>query len=515
MKILIVYPNLPLMLIPAMTVGIFTSIIKGAGAECDLFETTAYTNDIKSNMGVKAKLGNGRIHEYDTIEPLPMAQAIPDFVAKVEDYKPDLLLFSVVEDTWKDTIDLLESVAHHNIPHIIGGVFPINAPQVCISHPLVEVISRYEGENVLRDVLKTDGVDIDWSRVDGVWYKKEGRVVKNQPQPLADLNSIIPDYSLYDPVRFRRPMGKRIVRSIQLETYRGCPYSCTFCNSPMTRMMNKSFLRRKSLEQVRRELDYYVEHYDPEYWFIIDDSFLARPRAETFKLLSIIEEYGIPWWCNTRLENVDAELLAAMKRAHCDRISFGIECGNEEYRKNVLKRNITNKTYMEKADVLNNSDIPYSLNIILGMPFETKELIFETIELIQNIGGYDGLGISIFIPYHGTDLRSVSVENGFISEDWISHTGLHGGMALKMPEKYIQNSELNYLVDRVKHLCYFKKDHWNTIMESKEMGFFDKIYDEEFYASDADMSGKDKILNRKKSIWACSSDTYTDVYEIS
>lgn len=510
MKILIVYPNLPLMLIPAMTVGIFTAIIKEENAECDLFETTAYTNDIKSNMGIKAKLGNGRIHEYDTIEPLPMAQAIPDFVKKVKDYNPDLLLFSVVEDTWNDTLNLLESVSHLDIPHIIGGVFPINAPEVCISHPLVKVISRYEGENVLRDVIK----GYDWASIDGIWYKKDQHVIKNKPQPLADLNSIIPDYSLYDPKRFRRPMGKRVVRSIQLETYRGCPYSCTFCNSPMTRKMNKNFLRRKSLAQVKKELDYYVENYDPEYWFIIDDSFLARPRAETFKLLELIEEYGIPWWCNTRLENVDAELLSAMKKAHCDRISFGIECGNEEYRRDVLKRNITNKTYLEKAEVLNNSDIPYSLNIILGMPFETKDLIFETIELIQNIGGYDGLGISIFIPYHGTDLRSISVENGFIENGWISRSGLQSGMALKMPKEYIQKDELDHLVDRVKHLCYFDKYYWDDIIHAADLSFFDEIYEKEFYRSDSDISGKSKILNRKKSIWACSADTYADVYEI-
>ena len=47
MKILIVYPNLPLMLIPAMTVGIFTSIIKGAGAGSEVTASGLFADIIR------------------------------------------------------------------------------------------------------------------------------------------------------------------------------------------------------------------------------------------------------------------------------------------------------------------------------------------------------------------------------------------------------------------------------------------------------------------------------------
>ena len=512
MKILIVYPNLPLMLIPAMTVGIFTAIAKENDVECDLFETTAYTSDLERGMIVKAKLGNGRAYDYnDIIDPLPMSEAIPDFIKKVNDYKPDLLLFSVVEDTFNSALSLLESVQHLNIPHIFGGVFPINAPDVCINNPLINVISYYEGENVLTDVITEFKQGRDWRKVKGLMYKDGGKVIKNPPQPLTDLNAVIPNYDLYQPKRFNRPMGGRIVRSVQLETYRGCPYSCTFCNSPMTRNLNKNFLRRKSVEQVRKELDYYIEKYDPEYWFIIDDSFLARPRDEIFKLLELLQEYNIPWWCNTRLENVDAELLEAMKKAHCDRISFGIECGNEAYRKNYLKRNITNKVYLEKADVLNASGIPYSLNIIIGMPYETEELVFETIHLIKKIGGYDGLGISIFIPYYGTDLRTIAVDAGFIEKDWISQYGLQSGMALDMPKPYLQQKQLDRLVVRLKHLCYFDLKYWDDILRTDDLSKYEEIYENEFYSFKLGTGGDKRIAKRKLSPWACSSDEYVTI----
>ena len=132
-----------------------------------------------------------------------------------------------------------------------------------------------------------------------------------------------------------------------------------------------------------------------------------------------------------------------MKESYCDRIQFGIECGNEKYRKDVLLRNVTNTTYYEKADILNNSNIPYGLNAIIGLPGETKEMVFETIDLIRKIEGYDGIGVSIFIPYRGTKLRQYAIQKGWLHKDWVSGQGyLLGGSALNMPKPFLQNNEI-------------------------------------------------------------------------
>ena len=68
----------------------------------------------------------------------------------------------------------------------------------------------------------------------GIYFKeKDGLINKTASQPLIDLNDYEPDFSLFDEKRFYRPMGGRIFKTIPIETYRGCPYKCTFCNSPM------------------------------------------------------------------------------------------------------------------------------------------------------------------------------------------------------------------------------------------------------------------------------------------
>jgi anaerobic magnesium-protoporphyrin IX monomethyl ester cyclase len=511
MKVLIAYPNLPLMLTPALSVGLFTSIIKSLGCEVDLFETTSYSDTGSEGFLFKSKLGSGRSFNYQDlgVYPKPTQDMIPDFVNRVTSYKPDLILYSVVEDTYHDALMMMESVKDQNILSIVGGVFAINAPEVCISNDLISIICRYEGESVVHGIVKALRDKTDWRDVPGIWYKENGKVVKNPFQPLVDLNNVIPDYSLFHKDRFLRPIGGRIVRAIQLETYRGCPYSCTFCNSPMTRKMDKQYLRRKTNDQIRKELDYYLKEFNPDYWFIIDDSFLARPRKEMFELLSVIQEYNIPWWCNTRLENVDEELLAAMKAAHCDRIQFGIESGDEEYRKTMLKRPITNEVYYEKAKALNNSGIPYGLNIIVGMPDETKEHVFKTVDLVRNIKGYDGLSISVFIPYRGTELRDIAVEKGYVDKDWLSNEGLQSiGSILKMPKQFLQKEDLDHIVPRLKYYCFFNKDYWGSIDASEDLSFFENIYNEFFFQTPVAVPGKEKILERQNNIWACEADPY-------
>ena len=497
-----------MMIIPAVSVGIFTTICKKLGVDVSLFESTAYSDDPNKGMLYKTKLGGGRGYTPKDLgmELKPTNAMLPDFVKKVKEYKPDLVLFSTVEDTFKDTILMLEAIEDLNIPHIVGGVFPINAPDICINHPKINAICRYEGEYVVRDVLQRMLEGKPWDDVNGLWTKEK----RNNFQPLCNINEITPDYSLYHPNRFNRAIGGRVVRAINVETYRGCPYSCTFCNSPMTRGIDKNYLRRKTIEKIEEELDLYVKLYDPDYWFFIDDSWAARPNREIFELCELLQKYKIPWWCNTRIENVSEEILSAMKKGYCDRIQFGIECGNDDYRKNVLKRNVSNKTYDEKIPIINKSGIPYGLNVIIGLPHETKEMVFETIELVRRFGGYDGIGIAIFIPYHGTELRTYAIKHDLLPDKWISADGyLLGGSALKMPKPYLQRDEIWELSKKFKYFCFFSKSKWHIIEEDMEKA--EEIYEKDFYTKFAS-SGTENITHRQKSVWACEPDEYTDIF---
>jgi len=438
-RVLIVYPNLMGMLVPPLSVAIFTAILRKAGYEVALFDSTPYMTDDTSSPAKRSQYLQTRKFSYEKdIQITPRFDLTEDFVSMFEGFKPDLMVVSCVEDTFRQAVRLIQSTADRGIPTLLGGVFPTAAPEVALSYDGIDLVAVQEGEAVLAEVAERVRHGADLSDVPGLWLKRaDGTIIRNPSGPLVDINLTQPDFSLFDKSRFNRPMGGRVFRSVPIETYRGCPYKCTFCNSPMQVSMSKEsgqglFLRRKTMDTLRAELRHMVDQYDPEFVYIVDDSFLARSEAEVLAFAEMYKEFRLPFWFNTRPENVTPRRLEAMREAGCYRISFGLEHGNETFRKKVLQRHPTNEQILEQFEMIAQSGIAFSVNNIIGFPDETRELIFETIEFNRQLHGYDTLTVSIFTPYHGTALREVAVGKGYLDRDALTTHTMSSSM-LRMP----------------------------------------------------------------------------------
>lgn len=473
-KVLIVYPNLPLMLIPAISIAIFTRVLEEEGYQVELFETTHYLDqEEESSSENRVKMLN--VRKFDVTKDLGITvkhDMFGDFRRKVEAFQPDLMIFSVVEDAFLQALALLRKVEDLNIPHVLGGVFPTNAKGRCFDFPEVKMIAMGEGERTVVDVAEALRLGKPLTNILGTWYRDaDGQVHMNAMQPLIDVNRYRPDFRLFEESRFYRPMGGRVFKMIPVETYRGCPYSCTYCNSPAQRAFTKdnelgNFLRRKRMQVLRDELAEHRDRYNPTFFYFIDDSFLARPRDEIFAFCDMYQEFGLPFWFNTRAENCDAEALARLKEVGCYRISFGIECGNQEFRQKVLKRKITNSEMIDRFDVIAKSGIAFSLNLIVGMPGETRELVMDTVELVRSVQGYDALTVSIFTPYGGTVLREVAVKNGWLAPDTITrHTTSRS--LLTMPPPFLNADEIDGLAAVMPLYCYFPKSEWEQLRRAE------------------------------------------------
>jgi anaerobic magnesium-protoporphyrin IX monomethyl ester cyclase len=463
-RVLLVYPNLTMMLVPSLAMAKFTGILRNEGYVVDMFDTTHYVSDLTSSPQNRVKYLQAR--EFDEEKDLGVVfktDILGDFAHKVNDFKPDLMIVSVVEDTFLQALALLEEVEESDIPSILGGVFVTAAPSRAISFPQVQMIGLGEGEDTIVEVAERIRTGESCQDVKNVWFKNpDGTVVKNHMRPLVDIQKIMPDFSLFDEARFYRPMGGRIFKTMPIETYRGCPYSCTFCNSPMqVDIMRENhlgnFMRRKRMNDIRSEITSMIETNDPEYLYIVDDSFLARPEEEIEAFAEMYAEFKIPFWFNTRPENASAKRLDIMKSVNCDRISFGLECGNEQFRREVILRNPTNEEIIEDFETIAQSGIAFSVNNIIGFPDETRDMIFETIDLNRELRGYDSLTVSIFTPYHGTKLRDRAVERGYLDDNVIS-THTTSTSLLDMPQ--LSNTEIDGLMKTFTSYVNFPKEDW-------------------------------------------------------
>ena len=501
-KILLVYPNLSMLYAPPLAMAIFIALLRKEGYQVDLFDATPYVgegasapvegtfvgdemntiradkNSVEKKLTFQSKITEEKMGELVQARPFSFEDfnieskvgLFDDFKKRVDDFQPDLMITSTVEDTFLQLVSLMSIVRDKKIPAIHGGVFITAAPELALTYPGIDMIGIGEGEQIVLDVADRLSRGMSCSDVPGVWVKqKNGQVIKNDRGPLFDFQSVIPDYSLFDDDRFYRPMGGQFFKATPIESYRGCPYQCAFCNSPMQVTLSKeakigNFVRRSPIEKMRNYLASVVEQVQPTYIIFVDDSFLARPKRETEEFCKMYEEYKIPFWFNTRPETVTSGLLQMLKEVNCHRMSFGVECGNEEFRRKRLLRGQKNEHIIETFEIIANAGIPFSVNNIIGFPDETRELIFETIELNRQIPAYDALTVSVFVPYHGTVLREDAVAAGYIAKNSIVRDLHHS--ALDMSQ--LPPDEINGLLRTFPLYVHFDKSLWPDIRRAEQ-----------------------------------------------
>jgi len=443
LKVMMVYPNLKGMNMLPPGVALLSAVLKKAGHQVRLFDTTSYES-------IEGKSSDSDATKADRLMARPFkmphekiliktSNCFEDFEKEVKEFQPNLLALSSTEDMWKLGIKLLNRVRYMNILTIAGGVFPTFAPKLALSYPEIDIVCKGEGEDALRTLCDRLVKGQPYSDISNLWIKKSDGSATVNPTRMVDMdaNPLI-DMTLFEEGRYYRPMGGRVWRMFPVETHRGCPYTCAFCNSPSQMEMykheeGKSYLRRKSFENMRRELLYYKNEMKAEYLYFWADTFFSWKKGEFEEFAEMYKEIGLPFWCQTRIETVNEERLAMMKKIGCARLSFGLEHGNENFRKTWLRRPVTNDLMIKNFKVVKEGGIPFSVNNILGFPHETEELTFDTIRFNKFIDSDDRNAYQ-FTPFHGTPLRTECERLGFVKDEDVVQSFVVGDSILDMPQ---------------------------------------------------------------------------------
>lgn len=439
-KILFLYPNLMLQTGFPMAICTFSALLKNEGFDVDLFDTTFYqTEGFTSD---EARMENLQVKPFDLGDKFSnlrsKEQMFDDLREKVSGYKPDLIAISILEDVYPLAREMLDAIASFPIPKIAGGVFPTFAAEKVLNETGIDMVCVGEGEHVLVELCRRLASGEDYSDIKNLCVRSNGRIIRNPLEPLTDISlNPVPDFRLFHEDRFLKPMKGEVLRMAPIETHRGCPYSCSFCNSASQKNLYKEgtgekFLRVKDVSVVHKELKFLVENHNIEYVYFPADTFLAMTRDYLKEFAAMYKEFGLPFYCQTRAETINEETVRYLRDMNCHSISIGIEHGNEEFRYSLLRRRVSNETYLKAIRLLGKTDIMVSLNNIIGFPDETRELAFDTIDLNRQMDVY-AHNAYYFTPYHGTYLHDLCVEKGYISTD-TQTVNITKGSVLEMPQ---------------------------------------------------------------------------------
>jgi len=509
LKVLFVYPNIEMRTIPPLGIASMTALLKENNHIVDVFDGTRYlgyytnpdqdydsSHEKFNRMDThKDRVKNNNVLDFDWAErgiTLKSSNIFIDFKEKIEDFGPDLIAFSIVENTYDLGLQLLNRVPN-SIPVVMGGVFPTYAPEICISEPKVTFVARGEGEFPMLDLCNAIANGDSLKNIMNVWYKnKDGDIFRNQLRPATNLADLpIPDYTIFEDALFYTPMQGKVWKIVGFETQRGCPYTCTYCNSPSNNYTYRAenagnFYRKKSIPHLKKELDHLVKNYRPELIFFIADTFLAMSSRELDEFSEFYQSYKIPFWMNTRAETIDEHSAEHLAKMNCLRFNIGIEHGNEEYRKSMLKRPVTNAKTIRSFEIAAEYSEEYLCvaNSIIGLPEETPELIMDTIELNRNLPDeIVAAGCFIFAPYWGTPLRQIAIDKGYMSKDLIctGTSNTSGSSVLDMPQLSVK--EIDGFMRTFSFYVKFPKDRWKDIdiarsFDKKGNAMFEKLKDE-------------------------------------
>ena len=303
---------------------------------------------------------------------------------------------------------------------VFGGTHVTLNPEAAFADPHVDVVCRGEGEHPLAELADAVAAGRSFDEIPNLWVRRGGTVVRNDLRDLVtDLDSLpFPDRELYAKYAHFRELGVR-----RLHLGRGCPYSCTYCHNESKREIFRGkgpYVRWRSHDGVLAEISELREDPSLRVLHFVDDS-LGVNGEWLIGLLRRLAEDGSDrptLQGSMRADMLTDELAAALEEYGPDRLrlKFAVECGDEHYRHEVLRKRIDDATLLRAAQLLHDRGIPFDTYNIVGFPGESLEQAFATLEL--NIRLRPRLAICFMLqPFPGTELARQAVRDGYLSED--------------------------------------------------------------------------------------------------
>ncbi|MDE3242178.1 MAG: B12-binding domain-containing radical SAM protein [Nitrospirota bacterium] len=314
--------------------------------------------------------------------------------------------------------------ANQTVKLAFGGVFAsLNASLVKLQCPEVDFVCRGDGEQLILDLL--DRLD-DPQDVGGLTWARDGRVVSNANRtmernldqwPFPDRESLELDFVESMPLDV--PAVLSMERFTTMQTSRGCPWPCVFCDIPI---FNEGKWRSRSPQHVTEEFKHLQELGYGSVYFV-DDHFLLQPkRIEAICKGVVDNDITIQWGCEGRVDSVAQHLFPAMAKAHCRTLMFGVESGSQK----ILDRLKKEQTLKEVETAVVNAK-QAGIEIVhgfftVGNPDETVEDMRATFDLASKLP-LDTFGFNRLCVYRGTPLWQEYVKRKLVSEqtDWYKY----------------------------------------------------------------------------------------------
>lgn len=252
-----------------------------------------------------------------------------------------------------------------------------------------------------------------WHGIPGL-TRRDGDRIHREPLPplLADIDPC------YSPRRFSRLEGVAPREQFPfVVASRGCPGTCTFCNSPAIWRRQTRFRSPGPLADEIRALQ---REHGLVYFSFRDDSFSADPgRVRAWCRVLGERKLRFLWNCQSRAEGLDRDTLLALKRAGCEQIQFGIETTAPPLQR-LLGKPLPPGGVSDLLRDCRDCGVRTSAYFITGIPGQAEADLEGDLDLFRR-GKLQDAVVSPLCLYPGTALARQAEKRGAVSPaDYLS-----------------------------------------------------------------------------------------------
>jgi len=337
---------------------------------------------------------------------------------KIKQYNPDIIILNTATSSIVNDIKIADDIKEINPLVKVGviGIHPSSLPDETFSLSKgLDYIIRGEPEFTIRDLALALDNNQPLSKVEGISYRIGEKIFHNSSRELIkDLDSLpFPAWDLININNYKLPFTNEPF--LLIVPSRGCPHQCIFCNA---RIYYGDVIRLRSVKKVISKIEWVKNNFGVKNFHFWTESFtLNRDFALEISKEILKRNIQINWTCNSRVDNVDLELLEFMKKAGCWMISFGIESGDQCILDNA-KKGITLEQSIDAVKLAKKAGLEVSIQCIIGLPGETKKTALKTIAFAKSLNA-DYAQFYCAVPFPGSDLYHLAKEKNWLStKDW-------------------------------------------------------------------------------------------------
>ncbi len=360
-------------------------------------------------------------HEVKLLDCIANDVDIEGLKKEISQFDPSLIIFNMSTATSSSDMTVIDQMRAVSKSHFtVIGNHATSLPEEVLRGSQLDSVIRREPELTAQDLADAIEKQRDLDHVLGISYKNSGAVVNNLDRPFNENLDDLPFAArhLLDNAKYTLPVINEAYTLII--TSRGCPHSCIYCTA--YQYYGKK-LRLRSAVNVVDEMQECLEKHKIRNFTMWSDTFNQNKRF-VMEVCAEIKKRDmhkkIKWMSNSRVDQMDAEVLKEMRSANCIGVSYGVESGVDEILVN-MKKGATAEQARVAVRLTKEAGIEVLTHIIFGLPGETLETINQTIKYVKELDP-DYAQFYCAIPFPKTELEAMGKKNGWITtEDYAKY----------------------------------------------------------------------------------------------